>query len=68
MTEYRVYRLDGVTGRTTAESIEAETDGDVVDRVRKDMRTTVRCEIWLRNRVVKRLKAALPQPGKSSSS
>lgn len=66
MAEYRVYRLDGVTRKTTIESIEAETDGEVIERIRMDMRTTVKCEIWRENRVVKRLQASLPPVGNSS--
>lgn len=66
MAEYRVYRLDGVTRKTTTESIEAETDGEIIDRIRMDMRTTVKCEIWLGNRVVKRLQATMPPVGNSS--
>ena len=61
MAEYRVYRLDGVSRETSTESIEAETDAEAVDRVRFDMGTSIKCEIWRGNRVVERLEA-LPSP------
>ena len=63
MTEYRVYRLDGVSGKTSTEWIEAQTDEEAVSRVKFDMRTTIRCEIWRGNRVVKRLEVPLTQAG-----
>lgn len=58
MAEYRVYRLDGVSRKTSAELIEAQTDAEAVDRVLMDMGTSIRCEIWRGNRVVKRLEAS----------
>ena len=65
MIEYRVYRLDGVGRNTSAEWVEAKTDEEVVACVQRDMGTSVRCEIWRGNRVVKRLEASAdcdPQP------
>jgi hypothetical protein len=61
MAEYRVYRLDGVTRKTSAESIEAQTDAEAVDLVRMGMGTSVTCEIWRGNRVVERLEASQPR-------
>jgi hypothetical protein len=60
MIEYRVYRLDGVSRETRTELIEAQTDAEAVNRIQLDMGTTVRCEIWRGNRVVKRLEASKP--------
>ena len=55
MTEYRVYRLDGVSRETSAEWIDAKTDEEAVGHVQLNMRTSIKCEIWRGNRVVKRL-------------
>ena len=58
MGEYRVYRLDGISRKTSAEWLEAPSDEEAVSHVRINMQTSVRCEIWCGNRVVKRLEAA----------
>jgi hypothetical protein len=58
MAEYRVYRLNVVSRETSTQAIEAQTDAEAVDRVQRDIGTSVRCEIWRGNRVVKRLEAS----------
>ena len=52
-----MYRLDGVTGEASTEAVEAQTDDEIVGRVAADMGTSVKCEIWRGNTVVKRLQA-----------
>lgn len=57
MIEYRVYRLDGVTRQTSTELVEADCDAEIIERLRRDLGTSIKCEIWRGNRVVKRLEA-----------
>ena len=58
MTAYRVYRLDGISRQTSAEWVEAKTDVEAVEDVKRAMGTSVRCEIWRGTRLVSRLEAS----------
>jgi hypothetical protein len=54
VTNYRLYCLDGAGKITDAEWIEADSDDDAV-RAARDMKKSVRCEVWQRTRFVARI-------------
>ena len=65
MAEYRVYRLDGLSRTTSTEAVDAQSDEEAVKRVQRTMGTTVRCEIWRGNKIVKRLETPSSGPQRS---
>ena len=54
MAEYRLYCLDDEGRFTKAHEIEARDDEDAVAKARA-MKLAVVCELWARNRLVKKL-------------
>jgi len=57
MPEYRLYCLDGAGKFTKAHEISAADDEDALARA-KAMKLPVKCELWLRDRLV----AEIPAP------
>jgi hypothetical protein len=57
MPDYRLYRLDGAGRISLAEWITAETDEEAIERAREMDHGALKCEIWLRRRLVKTLNA-----------
>jgi len=54
MAEYRLYSLDDKRRFTKAHEIEASDDEDALAKARA-MKLPVICELWTRNRLVKKL-------------
>lgn len=55
MPDYRLYCLDGAGRINSAEWITAETDEEAIAKVREMDHGALKCEIWLRQRLVKKL-------------
>jgi hypothetical protein len=57
MAEYRLYCLDGANRITRAERISANSDEEAVAAARA-MKLPMKCELWLRDRLVTRIPAS----------
>jgi hypothetical protein len=55
MADYRVYCMDGAGHITLADWVEAGDDDDAIRKTRERKGDAVRCEIWLKSRLVARL-------------
>jgi hypothetical protein len=58
---YRIYRLDSVSCFTTAEEIEAESDGEALDKASM-LHGGFRREVWQRDRLVGTIEISTPSP------
>jgi hypothetical protein len=57
MPDYRLYCLDGAGRISLAEWITAETDEEAIEKAREMDHGAIKCEIWHRRRLVKKLNA-----------
>ncbi len=62
MAHYRLYCVDGAGKITRAQFIEASNDEDAV-MIARSLKELVKCELWLRDRLVATIPAAVPQKG-----
>ena len=62
MADYRLYCLDGVNKITSAEWIDAKTDGDAI-MIARSLKKSVDCELWCRGRLIARIPAFRQMPG-----
>lgn len=55
MADYRLYCLSGNGRIDLADWVEANSDGEAIEKVRELKPDAHRCEIWLKDRLVARL-------------
>lgn len=60
MAHYRLYCVDGAGKITRAQFIEASNDEDAV-MIARSLKELVKCELWLRDRLVATIPPAVPQ-------
>ena len=58
MADYRFYCLDGGGQISFADWIEADTDDDAIEHVRKLKPDAHKCEVWLKDRLVAKISSS----------
>lgn len=58
MADYRVYCLDGEGAIALADWIEARNDDEAISKARRFKDGALRCELWLKDRLVAKLNPA----------